>query len=251
MKTHSIFDFSKAAATVGVSLETVNEWVKEKIITPSVMADRAEPYFDEQDLIQLEQVKHLYDAGYGISDIRKITKKIGLPQADRIKKDTRRKTQYLTVGELAKRSGLNARTIKYWEERGIIEPTTRSDGGFRLYEESYVLFCNLIQDLQLFGYSLEEIKEAADLFRQFYEIKTGRFSGARDEKQGHFEIMQEKINLLFTRMQRLTQGMNRWKKLLKEKQTEIQAFQKRELREQNKSRSTVKNTGKAKNPAAS
>ena len=251
MKPHSIYDFATTASKVGVSLDTLGEWVKEKIITPSVMADKAEPFFDGQDLIQLEQIKHLQDAGYNIADIRKITKKIGLPQADRLKKRTRRTTQYLTVGELAKRSGLNARTIKYWEERGIIGPTTRSEGGFRLYEESFVLFCNLIQDLQLFGYSLDEIKEAAELFRQFYEIKTGGFSGTRKEKLGHLETMQEKINLLFQRMQKLNEGIDRWKRLLKEKQTEIQAIQKRERREQNKSKTAAKNVSKAKSPAVS
>jgi len=169
-----------------------------------------------------------------IEHVKKIAKKIGLPQPEKYKKKDRRIRRYLTVGELATRSGLNARTIKYWEERGIIEPTTRSEGGFRLYDEQYIFLCSLIHDLQLFGYSLEAIKEIADLFRLYYDINTDNFSGSDEEKYAVLEIMIGKIGELNGKTNEIMKGIERWHKLLKEKQTDIQSQLKKLSKEQEK-----------------
>jgi hypothetical protein len=43
------------------------------------------------------------------------------------------KDQLLQIGEFAKRTGTNLRTLRYYEELGLIRPTKRSAGGFRYY----------------------------------------------------------------------------------------------------------------------
>ena len=102
----------------------------------------------------------------------KIIKKVGLPAAaGDTKKKPADKTNYLTVGNLAEKLDVSPRTIKHWEEKGIIEADLRSQGGFRLYRDYYILLCNLIKDLQLFGYSLDEIKKVSDYFRTFIGIR--------------------------------------------------------------------------------
>ena len=46
--------------------------------------------------------------------------------------------QYLRVGDLARRTGKSVRAIHLYEELGLLEPATRSSGGFRLYHDAAV-----------------------------------------------------------------------------------------------------------------
>src|ERR671929_1310388 len=63
------------------------------------------------------------------------------------------------VGEVAERLGVSPRTIKYYEELGLVEPETRSPGGFRLYGEEDVLRLERILRMKGMGYSLAAIRE--------------------------------------------------------------------------------------------
>uniref|UniRef100_UPI0013D38749 MerR family DNA-binding transcriptional regulator n=1 Tax=Raoultella planticola TaxID=575 RepID=UPI0013D38749 len=47
--------------------------------------------------------------------------------------------QDYTVGELAKRAGLTVRTLHHYEELGLLNPSGRSDAGYRRYSEADVL----------------------------------------------------------------------------------------------------------------
>ena len=63
------------------------------------------------------------------------------------------------VGEVAERLGVSPRTIKYYEELGLVEPETRSAGGFRLYGEEDVRRLERILRMKGIGYSLAAIRE--------------------------------------------------------------------------------------------
>jgi DNA-binding transcriptional MerR regulator len=63
------------------------------------------------------------------------------------------------VGEVAERLGVSPRTIKYYEELGLIQPETRSPGGFRLYGKEEVEQLERILRLKSIGYSLAAIRE--------------------------------------------------------------------------------------------
>lgn len=233
-----IFTLAEAAKEIGVDQETLGDWVKSKVVAPSVMANRSDPLFGPADLQQLNQIKHLQEIGYDLAEIRKIAKKVGLPQPEAKLKKQREVTNYLTVGELAERTKLNTRTIKHWEERGIFEPASRSEGGFRLYSKEHILFCRLISDLQLFGYTLEEIKEVADLLRIFDVIQNGKFSGSDEQTVNQLDEMSARIISLFSRMEELTKGVARWRKLLREKRSEILTLRKKQLKKQERSLAT-------------
>lgn len=67
------------------------------------------------------------------------------------------------IGEVADRTGVTQRTLRFYEERGLITPTARLEGGFRLYSEHDIERVTLIKKLQeLLGLSLAEIKEMVD-----------------------------------------------------------------------------------------
>ncbi len=63
------------------------------------------------------------------------------------------------IGEVAGRLGVSPRTIKYYEELGLIEPEERSPGGFRLYRERDVERLERILRLKDMGFSLAAIRE--------------------------------------------------------------------------------------------
>ena len=63
------------------------------------------------------------------------------------------------VGEIAERLGVSPRTIKYYEELGLIRPETRSPGGFRLYGKEGVEQLERILRMKSIGYSLGAIRE--------------------------------------------------------------------------------------------
>lgn len=67
------------------------------------------------------------------------------------------------IGEVADRTGLTQRTLRFYEERELITPAKRMDGGFRLYSENDIERVTLIKKLQeLLGLSLADIKEMVD-----------------------------------------------------------------------------------------
>ena len=63
------------------------------------------------------------------------------------------------IGGVAERLGVSTRTIKYYEELGLVSPENRSPGGFRLYSASDVERLQRILRLKGMGFSLAAIRE--------------------------------------------------------------------------------------------
>ena len=76
---------------------------------------------------------------------------------------TRPQDAYLQIGEVAERTGVTQRTLRFYEEKGLLKPPTRLEGGFRLYSEDDVRRVEQIKQLQsLLGFTLAEIKEMVE-----------------------------------------------------------------------------------------
>ncbi len=69
----------------------------------------------------------------------------------------------LQIGEAAERVGLSLRTVRYWEEIGLVEPEARSKGGFRLYSESDLSRLLVVKAMKPLGLTLEEMREILEL----------------------------------------------------------------------------------------
>jgi len=63
----------------------------------------------------------------------------------------------LTIGQLAKRTGLRTSALRYYEEEGLLQPATRSDAGYRLYDESAEQTLLFIGRAQRLGFPLSDI----------------------------------------------------------------------------------------------
>jgi MerR family transcriptional regulator, copper efflux regulator len=64
----------------------------------------------------------------------------------------------LHIGEVAARTDLSLRSLRHWEEVGLLQPSGRSDGGFRLYTEADVDKILVIRRMKPLGFSLDEMK---------------------------------------------------------------------------------------------
>ena len=65
----------------------------------------------------------------------------------------------IRVGEVAERLEVSPRTVKYYEELGLVEPEERSTGGFRLYGRREIERLERILRMKSIGYSLTAIRE--------------------------------------------------------------------------------------------
>lgn len=70
------------------------------------------------------------------------------------------------IGELASLFGVTDRTIRYYEELGLLEAAGRQDGGHRKYHERNAVYLKRIQQLKDYGLTLAEIRELFDLSRR-------------------------------------------------------------------------------------
>jgi len=79
----------------------------------------------------------------------------------------------MQIGEVAEQTGLSLRTIRYYEEVGLVRPSARSAGGFRLYDESDVARLKLIRRMKPLDFTLEEMRDVLDVLAQLESDELG------------------------------------------------------------------------------
>jgi DNA-binding transcriptional MerR regulator len=67
-------------------------------------------------------------------------------------------TELFTIGQLAARTGLTARTVRFWSDAGLVPPAGRSAGGYRLYDAEAVARLDLVRTLRELGLGLEVVR---------------------------------------------------------------------------------------------
>ena len=66
------------------------------------------------------------------------------------------------IGEAAERAELSLRSVRYYEEMGLVAPESRTPGGFRLYTDEHVLRLQLIRRMKPLGFTLQEMRALLD-----------------------------------------------------------------------------------------
>lgn len=107
----------------------------------------------------------------------------------------------MQIGDLAEQAGVSTRTIRYYEELGLIEPQGRSNGGFRRYSKEQLRRLDIIQGLKALGFELEHIRElfglkhssetGGDLARSMIDILDAHQQEI-DRKISHYRTMKER-----------------------------------------------------------
>ena len=138
----------------------------------------------------------------------------------------------LQIGEVAQRTGVTQRTLRFYEEKGLLRPPSRMDGGFRLYSEEDVKRVEHIRRLQdLLGISLAEIKEMVDADEVLRELrsqyrpesaiaeKRGQLQKATEVTEAQFAIVKQKMEQMREMEAQLTERLRlftRWQRELDE-----------------------------------
>lgn len=63
--------------------------------------------------------------------------------------------ELFTIGQLARRTGVSSRTIRFWSDTGLVPPAGRSAGGYRLYDAEAVARLDLVRTLRELGFGLD------------------------------------------------------------------------------------------------
>ena len=100
----------------------------------------------------------------------------------------------MNIGTAARASGVPAKTIRYYEEIGLIEPAQRSDGNYRIYGETEVQTLRFIQRARSLGFSVGEVAELLALWRD----RTRNSRQVKDLASRHLLDIDAKIAALKT-----------------------------------------------------
>ncbi|MBC3765957.1 Zn(2+)-responsive transcriptional regulator [Neptunicella marina] len=71
--------------------------------------------------------------------------------------------QSLQIGELAKQAGISVDTLRFYESKGLVKASERSEGGYRLYSQADSERLNFILQAKKVGFSLKEIQQLLTL----------------------------------------------------------------------------------------
>jgi DNA-binding transcriptional MerR regulator len=130
---------------------------------------------------------------------------------------------YLQIGEAADRTELTQRTLRYYEEKGLLKPPSRMDGGFRLYSPDDIERLERIKELKdLLGFSLADIKgmlEADDVKSQLRAEwrsdadaaeKAAKIRVAREVTLQQLALLDEKVTKMASLRDQLAQRIAKY-----------------------------------------
>lgn len=69
----------------------------------------------------------------------------------------------MSIGQLAKQRGVNVQTVRYYERRNLLPPTSRMPSGYRRYGDEALRRLRFIRNAQALGFTLQEIAELLSL----------------------------------------------------------------------------------------
>ncbi|HHF3091274.1 TPA: Cu(I)-responsive transcriptional regulator [Vibrio diabolicus] len=105
----------------------------------------------------------------------------------------------MNIGAVAKLTGLSSKSIRLYEDKGIISPPARSDSGYREYSDNHIQELNLVSRAKNAGFSLQECKEFVQLAhnpnRKSSEVKARTMDKLREVEEKIAHLMEIKTQL--------------------------------------------------------
>ena len=126
------------------------------------------------------------------------------------------KKELLQIGEVAEMLGITTRTIRYYEEFGIMAPPQRLEGGNRVYAKEDILRLRFILKLKELGISLKEMQELSDIYK-IHKDSDKMMPRLLQFLDKHIHHIDEKITKLSSLRQYIVGYRGRIADILKEK----------------------------------
>ncbi|WP_246158433.1 MerR family transcriptional regulator [Catellatospora sichuanensis] len=109
--------------------------------------------------------------------------------------------RHMQIGEAAERTGLSIRTIRHYDEAGLVVPSARSEGGFRLYTQADLDRLAVIKRMKPLGFTLEEMRDLLTLLDALAAAPPGEDrSGLLDRLADFHEAAQQQVAALTHRL---------------------------------------------------
>ena len=129
----------------------------------------------------------------------------------------------LTVRDAAERLGVTPRTLKYYEERGLVSPT-RSEGRYRLYDEDDLKRFGRILRLRSLGFSLQGITE---MLKRPLEPAEGGHRFSSESLQQIRDAIEQQIQALDARIETMRRELKEAQKLRAELSPDLDYLERR------------------------
>ncbi|MDX2681657.1 MerR family transcriptional regulator [Streptomyces sp. NY05-11A] len=114
-------------------------------------------------------------------------------------------SEHMQIGEVAARTELSLRTIRHYEETGLVIPSARSQGGFRLYTDADVARLMVIRRMKPLGFTLDEMRallEATDRLDSGEELPPEQRKALLDRIRDFERAAQQRVEDLRTQLSR-------------------------------------------------
>ena len=115
---------------------------------------------------------------------------------------------HLKIGDFARIAETNLRTLRYYEELGLISPASRSQGGFRYYRRTDINRVQMIRDLQELGLQLERIRELMAA-RSADEPREQFFKRVREALEEQDRLLHERMQALGEQRKKVAQALHK------------------------------------------
>jgi MerR family copper efflux transcriptional regulator len=111
-------------------------------------------------------------------------------------------SEHVQIGDVAERTGLSLRTIRWYEEVGLVPPSARTSGGFRLYTDADIERLELVKRMKPLDFTLEEMRDLLTTVDQLDDPKTpaAERSALRERLVMYRELADQRVATLRTQL---------------------------------------------------
>ncbi len=111
-------------------------------------------------------------------------------------------TEHVQIGDVALRTGLSLRTIRWYEEVGLVLPSARSAGGFRLYRDSDIERLEFVKRMKPLDFTLEEMRDVLSTVDALDEpaLSAADRASLRERLVMYQELAEQRVDALRTQL---------------------------------------------------
>lgn len=112
----------------------------------------------------------------------------------------------MRIGELSKKSGFKVEALRYYETQGLLEPASRTDAGYRKYNDESLKQLGFIKQAKSVGFSLNEISELLTLRVERDQRSCGDVKTIAEQKIEQIDAKLNELNKMRLALHKITEA---------------------------------------------